>query len=486
MRPEQGPADDQRELQQLRERLAATTATVEHQRRLLEAVPATADVALVAIDPDGRCQVVGGRHQALLARTYVEGADGCTETTGSVFDANGARALEHDELPSVRASRGEEFDHLQVWLGADLANRRAFSVSARCLRDEQRRVVGALLTYRDVDEYSRTQQLHDLFLRSMSHELRTPLASVLGRLELLAERDDLPSDVSRLVVGAHRNAGRLSHLVADMLEVVEVREGGLSIHVAPTDVAELARGAVEAARDAATAGGVTVTYDGPDRLPASLDADRVRQAVDHLVTNAVKFTDRGGAVNVRVARQDQRVVVDVEDTGVGIDADEADLVFGRFFRGRAAHRRAAAGTGIGLWVVRNVVQAHGGHVELEPVLPHGTLFRAVLTDQVPAPRPIVDDRGTGARWHHSPDAAWVDRGDRVMALDLARPGARPQALEGVAAVIWRLLDQPRSVDALLEALATDFAGADPDRMRHDVEQFLSDLAVAGLARSVSD
>jgi hypothetical protein len=73
-----------------------------------------------------------------------------------------------------------------------------------------------------------------------------------------------------------------------------------------------------------------------------------------------------------------------------------------------------------------------------------------------------------------------------MALDLARPGARPQALEGVAAVIWRLLDQPRSVDALLEALATDFTGADPDRMRHDVEQFLSDLSVAGLARSVSD
>jgi hypothetical protein len=71
-----------------------------------------------------------------------------------------------------------------------------------------------------------------------------------------------------------------------------------------------------------------------------------------------------------------------------------------------------------------------------------------------------------------------------MALDLARPGARPQALEGVAAVIWRLLDQPRSVDVLVEALATDFAGAEPDRVRHDVEQFLSDLSIAGLARSV--
>ena len=228
---------------------------------------------------------------------------------------------------------------------------------------------------------------------------------------------------------------------------------------------------------------MSVAYEGADRLPASLDPDRLRQALDHLVTNAVKFTDRGGAVTVRAARHDEQVVLEVEDTGVGIDAGETELVFGRFFRGRAAHERAAAGTGIGLWVVRNVVESHGGHVEAHRVHPHGTLFRAVVTDQVPVRRTIVEDHGTGTRWRHSPDAAWVDRGDRVMALDLARPRARPQALEGVAAVIWRLLDEPRSIDGLLTALAADFGGAEPDRMRRDVEQFLADLTATGLATS---
>lgn len=126
---------------ELQERLAEVTATVERQRRLLEAVPATADVALVGVDPEGRCQVVGGRHQALLAETYVETAEGCVEASGTIFAADGVRPLEADELPSVRATRGEEFDQLQVWVGADPELRRAFSVSARTLRDEEGRVV---------------------------------------------------------------------------------------------------------------------------------------------------------------------------------------------------------------------------------------------------------------------------------------------------------------------------------------------------------
>ena len=84
-------------------------------------------------------------------------------------------------------------------------------------------------------------------------------------------------------------------------------------------------------------------------------------------------------------------------------------------------------------------------------------------------------------WRHSPDAAWVDSGHRVMALDLGRAGARPLSLEGVAAVIWRALDAPQSVDALVERLAADFDDVSPDEMRGDVASFLSELGAAHLA-----
>lgn len=474
------------ELQELRERLDASAGMLAHPRRLLDAVPAAAGVALVVVDRDGRCQIVGGRHQALLTQTYVEGADGCTEVVGSVFDANGVRPLAHDELPSIRASRGEEFDRLHLWLGADPRTRRGFTVSARCLRDGRDRLAGAVLTYRDVDEFSRTQQLHDLFLQSMSHELRTPLASVLGRLELLAERDDLPGDVSGLVGGARRNAARLGSLVADMLEIVEVREGRLAINTCPTDVAQLARGAADAARSAAAASGVSIRYEGPDRLLAALDPDRLRGALDQLVANALKFTDPGGMVVIRAGRREHETTLEVEDTGAGIDEDEIDLVFARFYRGRAAHERAAGGTGIGLWVVRNVVEAHGGHVVARRVFPHGTLFHAVFADQAPTPPQTVDDQWAGSRWRRWSAAAAIDDRGGPVAIGSVDPAARPRAFDDVAAVIWRLLDGPRSVADLLEALTARYNDATPEEGPRDAVQFLSDLAVTGLTKSVED
>jgi Coenzyme PQQ synthesis protein D (PqqD) len=97
--------------------------------------------------------------------------------------------------------------------------------------------------------------------------------------------------------------------------------------------------------------------------------------------------------------------------------------------------------------------------------------------------PLTMDRARVApqqTWVHSPDAAWVDSGQRVMALDVGRAGARPRSLEGVAAVIWRALDAPRSIDALVDQLAVDFDGADPEEMRGDVARFLSDLGAAHL------
>lgn len=368
------------------ERLAAAHRELERERRTLEAIFDTVDVGLLLIGRDGTYQRMNRRHAETMSLPYPDGHHGQAGQPGHVFAADGRTPLPTEELPSSRAMRGEEFDDLRIWSGADPAHRAAFSVSARRVRDQTGEVRGAALAYKEITDLMRAMQIKEDFVASVSHELRTPLASVLGHLEMLAERDDLPAGVQRQLLVIERNALRLRSLVSDLLQVAQANDGGLKLKRTEVDLVALVDEAVEAARRQAEASGLILVTDTPPRLVASVDGERLRQVVDNLVSNAVKYSENGGTVTVGLQREDHLVRLRVTDTGIGLDEGEMEQVFSWFVRGEQAVKRHIPGSGLGLNIVSTIVAAHDGEVTVESTPGRGSTFQVTL--------PLVDAQPT--------------------------------------------------------------------------------------------
>ncbi|WP_395690741.1 ATP-binding protein [Nocardioides sp.] len=365
--------------QEFEGRLAAANRLIDHQRRLAEAVYDTVDVGLVFIDAAGRYETMNRRHRDFMALAFPDGHEGRAGQLGAVYAADGVTLLERDQMPSYRAVQGEEFDDARMWVGDDPITRRALSVSARTMREPDGTFAGAALAYKDVTEFMRALEVKDEFVASVSHELRTPLTSVLGHLELLEEvASELPTPVPEQLRVVERNAVRLLQLVSDLLQVAQVRDTGIQLDRVPTDVGLLVREVVEEVRPAAATNGIEIDAELPEGLFVMIDGERIRQVVDNLVTNGVKYTESGGRVRVVVDTAGDDLVIEVADTGVGIDPEDLDQLFTRFFRGRQAQVRMMPGTGLGLSIVRAIVDAHGGEVTVTSEVGCGTTFRVLL------------------------------------------------------------------------------------------------------------
>ncbi|MDX6388652.1 MAG: two-component system, sensor histidine kinase and response regulator [Gaiellaceae bacterium] len=224
-------------------------------------------------------------------------------------------------------------------------------------------------------------RLKDDFVASVSHELRTPLTSIRGYLELLrdGEAGRLTEGQGVFVEILERNANRLMRLVGDLLLVAQIEAGEVALERAPTEVEELVREAADAARPAAVHEGIELDLDF-DAGIGELYADRARlgQVLDNLISNALKFTERGGHVGVRTFRRDDALVVEVSDTGMGMTKEDVGQLFQRFFRTASATEQAIQGTGLGLAIVKAIVEAHGGVISVVSVLGRGTTFRVEL------------------------------------------------------------------------------------------------------------
>lgn len=222
-------------------------------------------------------------------------------------------------------------------------------------------------------------QLKDEFVSLVSHELRTPLTSIRGYLELLLEEGgELQDEQRRFLEIVDRNSERLLRLVSDLLFLAQIEAGKLAIDVSMVDLAEIVDECVETWSPVAAARGVALTC-APDELP-KLQGDRTRlvQVLDNLVSNALKFTPRGGRVEVRLAAADGVAAVEVEDTGLGIPAAEQQQLFERFFRSSSATKHAIPGSGLGLTITKAIVEHHGGRIELESTENIGTVVRVEL------------------------------------------------------------------------------------------------------------
>jgi signal transduction histidine kinase len=221
--------------------------------------------------------------------------------------------------------------------------------------------------------------LRDVFVAAVSHELRTPLTSISGFLEMLGDEEDVLSASGRTYLRViRRGTMRLQGIVEDLLLVAQIEANRLELDPAPTDLAELATETVEAALPAAAEKGIELVLDVEGPLPLEADAGRLRQVLDNLVSNALKFTPSGGSVLLSASNGSGPLHVAVTDTGIGIPHEEIGQLFSRFYRASTATRRTIPGTGLGLVIARAIVEGHGGTISLASVEGEGTRVTVTL------------------------------------------------------------------------------------------------------------
>jgi PAS domain S-box-containing protein len=223
-------------------------------------------------------------------------------------------------------------------------------------------------------------RMKDEFVALVSHELRTPLTSIIGYLELLldGEAGPITPTQERFLKTIDRNARGLSAIVGDLLFLASADAGKLTLHTEDVDLAEVVTDAVEACGPYADSRGVALTMDADGVPTVRGDRARLAQLADNLLSNAIKFTPDGGHVEVRGREDNNRAVIEVSDTGIGIPVDKIPRLFTRFYRASSATEHAISGTGLGLAIVKWIADAHHGALEVDSRAGVGTTMRLLL------------------------------------------------------------------------------------------------------------
>ncbi|MEW6269225.1 MAG: ATP-binding protein, partial [Thermodesulfobacteriota bacterium] len=297
------------------------------------------------------------------------------------------------------------------------------------------------------EQAEEASRLKDEFLATISHELRTPLNAILGWAHLLREDDLDPETRARAIETIERNSRSQARLIQDLLDVSHIVTGRTRLDIRPvTDVAPIISAALDSLRPAALAKSIRLHHAcDPDAGPILADPERLQQIVWNLVSNGIKFTPKGGRVHVWLERANSKLQVRVSDTGEGIAADFLPYVFDRFRQADASAARRHAGLGLGLAIVRHLVELQGGEVRAES---EGEGKGAIFTVSFPVLPVRIDDDARDASVACGDEAGRISLdGLRVMAVD-----DEPDTLEMIRAVLERCRAQVRTATSALEGL----------------------------------
>ena len=342
----------------------------------------------------GALEAIGVESAAELAD--VERAKAANEELIAVFnsqpagraDVRNAAQLHNAERsvlePVERLRAGNRRENLRGAAGADSAERVAFQSEVATAGFGLAAVAlfgfFAVRQVRRIDnqnaELTATDVAKDEFIATVSHELRTPLTSINGYVELLLEEgaEPLSAEQRGFLATVQRGSVRLQRLMNDLLLTAQVRAGHLDVEKTSTDLGEIARQAVQGAQAHAGRKTLQLSLTTPSHsVVVDADAVRMGQAIDNLISNAIKFTPENGRVDVTLA-QDERVTLTVADTGMGMTPADVDRLFERFFRTDSAQAEQIQGSGLGLPIVKAIIDAHDGTISVTSEPRVGTSF----------------------------------------------------------------------------------------------------------------
>jgi signal transduction histidine kinase len=330
------------------------------------AVVDTVDAGITFYSPDGGILLTNDTARAMrFGRT-----DG-----DLVFEDDRTTPIPKIDQILARAARGELVTRRAYWVGAG-EEQRAMMSTSQYVRRASGELIGTVVATHDVTPLAAAIRSRDEFLETVSHELRTPLTSIIGYLEIIEDSVDIAaSGFEHEFDVIQRNTQRLLKLVVDLLTTAE---GQASLERRPSNLSELAENSLNAIRRSAEASGVAVLHQRMEPVIAEVDAARISEVFDKLLSNALKFNRPGGEISLTVASTGTEAVVRISDTGVGIVAGDLPHVFERFFRSITARNGVIAGTGLGLSTAKVLVDSHHGAITAESEIGVGTTLEVRL------------------------------------------------------------------------------------------------------------
>jgi PAS domain S-box-containing protein len=376
-----------------------------------------------------------------------------------------------------RLQRGERVDHYETVRVRKDGRRIDVSLSISPIRDAEGVVIGASKIARDISDQKRAvQQLAEAneqlqranrmkaeFISTLSHELRTPLTAMLGWIQLFKE-NPTPDDLSQGIEVVERNIRIQSQLIEDLLDMSRIEAGKIALDIQRLDLAAVVSAAIEAVQPSADVKSVRLTsaFSSVEGVVMG-DKNRVQQVVWNLLTNAIKFTPKGGRIHVTLERINSHVEIAVADSGAGIAPEFLDHVFERFSQADSSTTRTHGGLGLGLSIVKKLVELHGGTVRAKSAgRDQGSTFIVCLplvpVRQEPELAPI-EERNTS-----------ID--ERVMTADLDGLNVLvvdddPDSAEIVCRIIERNGADVRTAGSMDEALVI-FNEFTPDVLLSDI------------------
>ncbi len=488
----------------LEQRHAAQKALLASEARFHQLVDAVTDYAIFSLDAGGHVmtwnpgarKIKGYRQEEILGQHFsifypaedraggkpervleTVRREGRFEDEGWRVRNDGSRFWANVVITALRDEKGEIAGFAKVT--RDLTARRQAEEKQRELEREQVARAESERAARELERLNRegaairreleqANRAKDEFLATMSHELRTPLNAMLGWASILRRDHSDPAKLERGLQVIERNAKAQTRLIGDVLDVSRIISGKLRLSMKKTPISAAIYAASDAVRAAAEAKGVRLVLDlHPDVGMTIGDPDRLQQIMWNLLVNAVRFTPAGGRVTVTAQRRGAAIIVRVKDTGAGIAAEHLPHVFERFRQVESSTTRSHGGLGLGLAIVRHLVEAHGGSVDATS---DGLGSGATFTIQLPIPAvtmPPTDD----AAVETTPEAE-------------PAPATRPADLRNVRALV--VDDEPDSLElvrVLLEGAGATVTTAEGTQAalaaRGPFDIIVSDIGMSG-------
>jgi signal transduction histidine kinase len=343
---------------------------IQEQKGRLEAVLEASPEALVTTDPEGRVTMVNPAAARMLGiRPSDRG-----RVLGDLGAPQGVLLCLREATANGVAVREVELGDKAYWAYAAQMNRDEGGPMGNGKAE-----AGIILAVRDITEHRALEKAKTAFVSDVSHELRTPLTTIqsaVGLLERARERLD-PLELRALEL-ADGELRRIRGMVEELLTLAQLDAWQYQLEVGPTDLSRIVQTAMESVESKAARFGIEVHFDGAAEHRCVCDAQKLYQVFLNLMDNAIKYSDPGARVDVKIEEGVSSLTVEVKDTGVGIPEEDLGQLFERFYRVDKDRSRATGGSGLGLAISRQIVEMHGGELSVESEVGEGSTFRVRL------------------------------------------------------------------------------------------------------------